>query len=1121
MRFAVKPAIGRKILLSAPLMLGLALWMGLPPGAHAQIINGSIVGTITDPTGAVIQKSTVTATDTGTGLKRVVQTGSGGQYAMSSLAPGTYNVTAVASGFKPLGKSNVVITPGATVRVDLQLQVGSSTQEVSVSAMAVQLQTDKADTHTEITAENMHSLPLGGDRQYEALINLAPGTTQSQALNSKLDVPAQSQSTHINGGADQVNTTRIDGAESVNLWLPRHPGYQVPAQDVAAVTVTTSASSAAQGYGGASSISVVTKSGTNQIHGSALWFHNDQHLNARNFFLKGKKPVTIYNDAGGTIGGPVIKNKLFYFGSFDATMEKTGANGLFTVPTADQRAGDFSAYDTQIYNPFTGTGNLLTGTADGTGRTLFPNNKIPTHLLSPQALKVQRYWPLPNQPGTVNNYAVADSPAVDIYRTDVKVNYNATAKESIFFKYDNQYATSGGVGIFGLAGGPTPGSSPGQGTTSIMVASIGDTYILSPTMLLTGNVAYQRMNQHVLETGYGKNYSSTLGIPGLNGPIIRDSGFPNISIGTITDLGTPSWMPLFRTDEVYTGDVSLAVTKGKHQLRFGFDMVRFHLNHWQPELSAGGPRGYFNFNGSVTQKNLGGGKATSVNQFNDYAQFLLGLSDNPQKGEQYILMTTREWRFSGYAQDTWQVSKSLTLDLGLRYDLFPVMTRCCGTGIERLDPATMLVHMGGRGNVPLNAGIHVSHKLFSPRGGIAYRLGDKTVIRAGYGINFDPLSLSRPLRGFYPLTINDSYSPLNSFSVANLSKIPGTFIPATLANGIPPIVGPDLSTGLVPLDPTASERSPNSYIHRGYIQSYNFTIQRQLPEKILLSAGYVGSHTVHEFGDYNINAGGPGTPTTHLPEYAAFGRTNATNMWDGYLSSEYNSLQVSFNRQFANGLMLKGSYTWAHAIDYADNDGWTGVNWNWAPVFQRNRASAGFDQRQTFQLGWVYTLPFGPGKKYANQGVISHILGDWKLSGIEACHTGTPLTITGPGTSLEAPGNTQTADQVIAQVARPGLVGPGTHYFDPAAFAEVTTQRFGTSGRNILYGPGLWNTDLSISRIFAITERLKFEFRTEFFNLPNTSHFDNPNTSVTSSNFMRITGAYGERTIRFAGRFTW
>jgi hypothetical protein len=690
-------------------------------------------------------------------------------------------------------------------------------------------------------------------------------------------------------------------------------------------------------------------------------------------------------------------------------------------------------------------------------------------------------------------------------------------------KYDNMFATSGGTGIFGAAGGPAPGpqASPGTGRTSVQVASIGHTYVFSPTLVLDGNVGYQRMNQVVLGTDFGKDYSDTLGIPGLNGSDIRDSGFPNINWASgYTETGVPDWMPLYRTDETYTTNHSLAWTKGSHEIRFGFDMVRHHLNHWQPELSFGGPRGYFDFNGQVTTNNLGNGNATTATQFNDYAQFLLGLSDNTQKGEQYILMTGREWQFGWFVQDRWQVSKKLTVSAGLRYELYPLMTRCCGKGIERYDPTTNDVYMGGRGSVPIDAGISVSHKLFAPRVGLAYRLDEKTVIRAGYGLNYDPLAYSRPLRGFYPLTINNNYTALNSFSVANIGNASSP-VPSTLANGIPPVVGPDLSTGIVPLDPTASERSPNSFIHRGYVQSYNFTLERQLPGAVVMSAGYVGQHTVHQLADYDINAGFPGSGTALLPQ-AGIGRTTATNMWDGYLSGEYNSLQVAFNRQFSNGLMLKGAYTWSHAIDYADDDGWTGVNWNWAPVFQRNRASAGFDRRQVFQLGWVYELPFGTGKQFVNGGIAAKILGGWQLSGIESSYTGNPLTIGASGTSLNAPDNTQTADQVVMSVPFIGGVGPGAHYYDPAAFAPVTAQRFGTSGRNTLTGPGVWNTDMSISRVFSIRESLKFEFRTEFYNLPNTSHFNNPDVaSVTDSNFMQITSSYGERNIRFAGRFSW
>ena len=221
-------------------------------------------------------------------------------------------------------------------------------------------------------------------------------------------------------------------------------------------------------------------------------------------------------------------------------------------------------------------------------------------------MKIQSYLPLPNQPGVTNNYASSASPAINRFMYDAKVNWNRTDKHSIWFKYDNMFATSGSTGIFGDAGGPRARSAPGKGRTSVQVASIGHTYVFSPTVVLDGNIGYQRMNQTVLGSDFGKNYSDTLGIPGLNGPDIRDSGFPNIVISNFAETGVPNWMPLYRTDETYTTNHSIAWTKGAHQLRFGFDMVRHHLNHWQPELSPGGPRGYFDFGGSITT--LNGGK---------------------------------------------------------------------------------------------------------------------------------------------------------------------------------------------------------------------------------------------------------------------------------------------------------------------------------------------------------------------------------------------------------------------------------------------------------------------------------------------------------------------------------
>jgi hypothetical protein len=1069
----------------------------------AQAIYGSLVGTVTDQSGAVVPNAAVTATETTTGVVRQDKTDSSGRYTIVNVLPGTYKVDVSAPGFKNFGQTGLAVTPNVISRVDVRLQIGQATEQVTVAADATQLQTDKADTHAEITSRSVAQMPLGGTRNYQSLIDLAPGATPGAFVNSATDNPSQPLSTNINGGNAQTNVTRIDGAESVNTWLPQYSGYVVPAETVDVVNVTTSAADADQGLAGASSITVITKSGTNEIHGSAFEFHNDQHLNARNFFLQGEKPVGVYNNYGATLGGPIVKNKLFYFGSFNGLNQKSSANGLYTVPTADQRAGNFSAYNTPIYDP-------TTGNPDGTGRTVFAGGVIPSYLISPAAQKLQAYYPAPNLPGISNNYSASGGPVTDYYQTDIKVNWNRTDRHSIYFKYDNLTSPkSGGTAIFGVAGGPAAGGDPGLGVESINVASIGHTYTITPNLLLDGTIGYQRANDAVTGNDYGQNFGDALGIPGLNGPDIRDSGFPDITIGGYTGFGVPNWMPSFRTDETYSNSDNLTWTKGAHELRFGFDMVRHHLNHWQPEISPGGPRGLLDFNGQATALNAPDAAAT--NQFNSYAQFLLGYSNEVQKGVQYILLTAREWQFGWYAQDRWQVSPKLTVNLGVRYELYPLMSRA-GYGIERYDPTTNNVYMGGRGDQPEDVGITVSHKLFAPRAGIAYRLDDKTVIRAGYGLNFDPLAFARPLRGWYPLTINGDTSSPNSYGYAS-----------TLSGGIPPVALPDLSTGIVPLDPTASERSPwGGEIHRGYVQSWNFTVERKLPLDLVTSVAYVGQHSTHLFADQNINAGYPGSGTAGLPYAAIYGRTIPTNMWDGYLSSSYNSLQVSLSRSFSKGLMIKGAYTYAHAIDYADADGWTGVDWSYAPEFQRNRATAGFDRTHVFQIGWVYDLPLGKDKTYLTTGIAAKVLGGWEVSGRMASYTGTPFTVTASDTSLNDAGtNTQTANQVMASVPFTGAVGPGQTYYNPAAFAPVTTQSFGNSGRNILRNPGVWNTDLSIVRNFPIMERLQLQFRTEFYNLPNTSHFGGVDNSVNDASFMQVTSSSGERNIRFAFRLQW
>jgi hypothetical protein len=882
----------------------------------------------------------------------------------------------------------------------------------------------------------------------------------------------------------------------------------MPAEMVDTVNVTTAAGDSDQGMAGGAAITVLTKSGTNQLHGSLFEYHDNQHLKALNYFSKANpradgtaqpKPLRIYNNYGGTIGGPIKKNKLFYFYSFDGTRQRSGALGTYSVPTAAMKAGDFSGFSTIIYDP-------ATGNPDGSGRTPFAGNKIPANRLSPAALKIQSYYPNPNLPGTQSNYFASAVPAFNRDYNDIKINYNMSDKQQVFGHYGIMKALVVGKNLFGDGVGPAPGADPGTGDTRVQNMSIGTTRTITSTLLFDGVIGYQRQDQTVKGVDFGKDFSTTLGIPGIGGPDPRQQGFPNISINGYDSFGVPGWMPLTRVEENYTLSSNLTWTKGVHTFRFGFNGVNYRMTHWQPELGAG-PRGAIDFTGGPTSLGPTGG----TNNFNGYAAFLLGQSNNMQKSLQYIIMTPREFQFSWYAQDRWQVTRKLTMTMGLRYELYPLMTRATGKGIERLDPETNLVYLGGRGNVPKDVGVTVSHKLFAPTLGIAYRLNDKTVIRTGYGLNFDPLPFSRPLRGFYPLTVNFAFNAVNGYAPVR-----------TLDDGIPPVVGPDLSTGIVPLPAVADMRSPYAgQIHRGYTQSWNFTVERKLPQDVIATVAYVGTGSVHLLADRDINAGSPGGGAASRPYYGRFGRNTATNMWDGYLSSNYHSLQTSVRKSLSKGLMLQGAYTWSKAINMTDDDGWAGVDWNWGPAFYRNRAVAGYDRTHVFQMGWVYELPAGKGKKFASSGPASYILGGWNVNGVLSAYTGTPFTVDASGGSLNAPGNRQTADQVGPAV-RLGNIGAGSYYYDPTAFKNVTDVRFGTTGRNILRNPGVLNTDLMVNRTFRIKERVSTDFRAEFYNLPNTSHFNGVSSgNVTSGNFMRILGSYGERQIRFGLRLAF
>ncbi len=1073
-----------------------------------QVLYGSLAGEVTDSSGGALPGALVTITNQSTAQSRTTTTTNSGAYVLADVPEGSYKVTVAATGFRTSQVNNVVVSINTVTRSDIRLQVGERADTVTVEGDVAAIQTDSADVHTALTSSEITQLPLPGYRNYQTLINLVPGATPASYQNAVSGSPARSLNTNINGTTNTSNNTRLDGALDMRGSLPAQSLYVPPAESIETVNITTNDFDAEQGLAGGAAINVVTKSGTNQIHFVAFEHHTDSRLTDRNFFNLSSSvlPKDIMNNYGGTVGGPIRKNKLFYFLSWEGMRERSNYSKLATVATDAQRAGNFSGLPVTIYDP-------STGNANGTGRTPFPNNIIPLSSQSPITLKMQSLVPEPNLPGTSSNYF--DSAPVQFNRdnVDAKVSWNISEKNLLWTKYSAMKALVSDQFSLGAAGGVgmINGGGAGTGDVLMQVFALGGFHTFSPNFLMDGTIAVSRDPLTLIppdsNTAFGLN---VLGIPGTNGPSPRYNGIPGFNISGYEPLGTnETYLPKYVRNTYFTYSVNFGWTKGHHDIRFGLDLVRVRDNEWHPE-QGGGPIGSFTFDGSVTLPGTG-----SPNQFNNYAAFLLGLPQSISKTIEPDWMAPRQWMEGTYFRDRWRVTENLTVTLGVRWEYYPIMTYA-NYGMVRFDASSGNVQIGGLGSVPNDTGNSTSKTEFVPRIGLAYRLGKKTVLRSGYGISVDPQGPMAQMLFSYPNIVLQSFS-------GNTAYIPY----GPIANGIPAIPYPNISTGIVPLPHAISTISlPPGPYERGYIQSYNFFLQRELPAGFSGSAGYVGTKTVHEQGLYAINSGTPGSGNAGRP-LAAQGYLVDETFIEPVGASNYNALQAQLDRKLTQGLMVTVAYTYSKAIDNLDNELQSFLFYG--AGFARNRAVAGFDRTQNLRLAWLADLPFGAGKRWAQSGFGRKLLGGWQVNGIFSAYSGLPFTVTASGASLNAPDQTQTADQVKLAVTKLGGVGANSPYYDPTAFAAVTGVRFGTSGRDTLFGPGLVNVDAALFRNFKLKERLNFQLRAESYNLTNTPHFSNPSANVSSGGFMTITSALsrannvegGERQFRFALRISF
>lgn len=1077
----------------------------------AQTLYGSLTGNVMDPSGAAVPNAKVEVLNVGTGIVKTMQTDERGSYLFNDLQPGTYKVTFAAAAFSTRAVEGVNISQNTTLRLDSTMAVSQIQESVTVNAAAVTLQTDRADINHVLQSTQVVDLPLMNSqgRNFQGLYKILPGFTPPGEVHSDSGNPQRSMATQANGMAQSNNNTRVDGATISHPWLPRIVAYVPPVEAVETVNVVTNSFDAEQGMAGGAAVNVSIKSGTNAFHGAAWEYHNNSAFKARNYFYclysctgdPNRAPKDLQNQFGGAIGGPIVKNKLFFFSDWERTTRRRAVTALRTVPTAAMRQGNFNGTGATIYNP-------ATGAANGTGRQPFPNNMIPASDFDSASVIMAGLIPLPNQPVFPNNYLAIGSYSALRDNVDFKVNFNPTTKFQMFGRYSfSPYEFFDPPSLGDALGDATGGGQPGTAPGLIQTAGIGGTYTISPTVLFDGNIGYTRLALSARNIDLGKNYGlDVLKIPGTNGSDFLQSGYPRFTFNTFSSIGNPNVSNPFQfRDPQYVAVTNLGVVKGAHSMRFGFEYSKYSINHFQPQASNG-PRGGFNFNGGLTS--LNGGPATQ--SFNSFADFLLGLPQAMGKDVQYLNpATVRMPSFGLYARDSWQVTRKLTLNYGVRYEYYPAPRRDHWAG-ERYDPNTDMVYRGG---------YDVGKGQLAPRLGIAYRLNDKTVIRAGAGISIDPNSF-RYLRDDYPATISTQYSGASTFQQAG-----------TLRTGIPTVVGPALNLESFPLPLAVGTTTFPQVFNRGYVESWNFTIQRDIGKGFNLQTAYVGSRGVRQTINQNINAAGPGGGNNGRALFPKFGRISNITYHTPFRTTTYDGLQMQATKRFG-GSMLGVSYTFSKSISWGDDTD-SGLTWNWVPMLERNRAVAGFDRTHNFQFYGNYELPFGRNRRMANHGILAAIAGGWQLNWIMSRMSGTPFTVGTSGTSVNAPGNTQTADQVKSEVQILGGHGVGQPYFDPLAFRAVTDVRFGSSGRNIMRGPGVFNLDGSLFRNFAMTERWKLQVRMEMFGVTNTPQFNNPGATVSNmtlntdgsvralGGYTEITGATGERQIRFAAKVSF
>jgi outer membrane receptor protein involved in Fe transport len=1153
---------GRLIVLT---LTATALLLALPQETNAQVLYGSLTGNVTDASGGVAVGVKVQALNVGTNVAKSATTNDRGVYLFSDLLPGVYDVSFETQGFKNLAHKGVRVDSNTVRRVDARLEVSGVTETVEVTAPAAPLQTDRADIHVTQSAKQVNDLPLAGSlgRNYQSLMQIVPGATimrtengQGEA-NSVAGSPQRAISFSANGVSGWLNQTKIDGSPVQYFYLPTNTAYVPSAEAIEEVSIVTNSYSAEQGTAAGAAVNVVVKSGTNTYHATAWVYDTNSELRARNVFqTTPNNPKNIVMQYGANVGGPIIKDKLFFFFNTEKTTQRVGA-GSRRLSIAPESLRPNAAGNVVFPTPAQGGAIIYDplSSPDPSQRTPFPNNTIPGSRIDQAAQYMLGQLPATTSEGYVNNVVTTGATEYDRTNYDIKVNYAASTRLMMFARYGNSpHDIYDDYALGGAGGGSAAGGSVGLGVGRTQVLGVGATYTFGPTTVLDANFGWthQKLGAEApdIDVNVGSD-ADKMNIPGTNGPDRMQGGLPSFQISNWSNLGNDGTGNPFQFDDYqYTASLNLQKLSGPHTFRLGGEYLNQQINHFQPQGGAFQTvRGTFIFSGQSTM--LQGAPAPADVRFNSWAAFLLGMpsGNNPQgqgpgagKVEQLLNPNSINMdTWAAYLQDTWQVNRALTVSLGLRWEIYRFPYRPDGKGVGRFDPADGYVYVGGYGDVPQDTYASSGNGQLLPRAGVIYRLNDKTVLRAGYGRTADPRNFT-DFRNSYPINFVWTMAPIKYNGVDN------PYLPVTTFRQglIPPSAPPDLNQGKILLPAGVGTITYPKEANRKHIDSFNIAVQRELAPWMTFQAAYVGTRAIGQMNYVNINAGAPGTGTAGRALYAS-GLTNVTSditMVQPYGDTVYNGLQTEL-RVRSSRAQGGVAYTWSKTTNYADNGGGNaagagGPRIQYMPEKERNKGLAGYDRTHNFQAYGFWDLPFGEGRQWATSGWKSALFGGWQINGILSIMSGTPIyIIQNTGFNLNASGSSQVPDLIKGTVATypdnkvnrpPSGADPNQYqYFDRSAYQAVNIpaseqQRFGNSPRNSIRGPGFWNVDLGLFRTINLPRNANLQLRFEALNAFNHPNFSNPGNNVSDAaafGFITSTTGVGERNIRFGIRLAF